>query len=143
VFVDANGVIRGCTARNNGTTADHFEIVANSRSRVEDCLADGWTGTVVGPGHGIRIAANSTVRNCTSQNNGGSGFIVVSPDNRIESNHAIANTGPGFDVDAPNNVIILNSARANTPDFDIVAGNQYSVGAPVAGATNPFSNIDY
>jgi len=135
-----DSIVSGCTARNNGSSTNDNEIGAGNGSLIEDCVADGFTGTNQGAGSGIRILSRTVVRGCVTSLNLGAGIQVDGTGNRIEGNH-MANNQIGINVFQDRNLIAQNSAWSNNQaDYNVPAGNQYEPAGAVAGDTNPWAN---
>src|SRR5439155_8166920 len=111
IFVGESSIVSNCTARNNGGGP---EINVLDRSLIENCVADGWTGSARGAGSGISIGTASVVRGCTAENNAGVGIDVFGSNNRIEGNHVRANSiGIGLEAAATSNVVAQNDSALN------------------------------
>jgi parallel beta-helix repeat protein len=141
IEVGGNSIVRACTSTNNNGT----EIYAADRVVIEDCVANGWTGSVRGAGDGIRLTVGSTVRDCVVTNNAGNGIMAVGGGHgRLENNEVTENSGRGIYLNnGGGTVVIGNRSQANGEDcWD--AGNNAFVkvtGVSVSTATHPWFNI--
>ena len=141
ILVGENSRVSGCTARNNGDT----EIAtAGDRVLIENCIADGWTGSAKGAGNGILLGHASTVRGCTLENNGNMGIWVNGGNNRIEGNHVRANSQIGIYVPSVGNFVALNDSALNgagaSDNCAAAAGNDFVMVFTATGA-NSFDNV--
>lgn len=107
-------------------------------------------------GDGIRIGANSSVRDCLVDLNSAAGIHVTGEGARIEGN-ILADNLTGLKVDSARCLILGNSAYGNTTAWNIAAGNKVgpiviapasaaingSTGGSGVGSTDPAANFTY
>jgi len=152
--------LTNCSAANNvgngptsaGISTLHGCTLTNCSSRYNNANVVNTAST----GMGFSLMADSTIKNCTADNNLGDGIRVTSDclvlenscrlnfagihstdsNNRIEGNNLVAN-GRGLNIDAAGSLIIKNSASDNTIDYAFAANNRYGPIVDISAAGAP------
>ncbi len=161
-------VITACTARANtgaGFISRDFGVVSECQAYQNsgdgfDCAGGGGQvlhcTSTANTLNGIRASADTTVRNCTCDNNQAAGIWAVSSDAKIDGNTCTDNVR-GIDVDAPGCLIVRNVCAGNTTNYDIVVSNVVGVivasplsaaivgsaGGAGVGTTDSWANLSY